>query len=189
MCDALLTLHAIADEACAGLGIALDRSDGKGCLYRARGRELLARTGSLARIQLGNCSGIAVQTAPRMILVDTPPIFSDHYRCVAVAYYRFIGRHESAKRSCLSADGGDRRLNIICKACMGDQETGHLLLPVSGKRCPYADKPPGQTQGLVLTGSIEPSGAHARKIRREAEWLHELFRMDNGQGDWKKGMR
>ena len=51
MCEALLTLHAIADEACAGLGIPLDRSDGKGCLYRARGRELLARTGSLARIQ------------------------------------------------------------------------------------------------------------------------------------------
>lgn len=51
MCEALLTLHAIADEACAGLGIPLDRSDGKGCVYRARGRELLARTGSLARIQ------------------------------------------------------------------------------------------------------------------------------------------
>ena len=50
MCEALLTLHAIADEACAGLGIPLDRPDGKGCLYRARGRELLARSGSLARI-------------------------------------------------------------------------------------------------------------------------------------------
>jgi hypothetical protein len=51
MCEALLTLHAIADEACAGLGIALNRFGGQGCLYRARGRELLARTGSLARIQ------------------------------------------------------------------------------------------------------------------------------------------
>src|SRR5262245_9806322 len=50
LCEALLTLHAIADEACAGLGVALDRSDGGGCIYRARGRELLARTGSLARI-------------------------------------------------------------------------------------------------------------------------------------------
>ena len=50
MCEALLTLHAIADEACAGLGIPLGRSDAKGCVYRARGRELLARTGSLARI-------------------------------------------------------------------------------------------------------------------------------------------
>lgn len=50
LCEASLTLHAIADEACAGLGIPLDRSDGEGCLYRARGRELLARTGSLARI-------------------------------------------------------------------------------------------------------------------------------------------
>jgi hypothetical protein len=50
MCEALLTLHAIADEACAGLGIPLGRSNAKGCVYRARGRELLARTGSLARI-------------------------------------------------------------------------------------------------------------------------------------------
>jgi hypothetical protein len=50
MCEALLTLHAIADEACAGLGTAADRIDGKGCLYRAHARELLARTGSLSRI-------------------------------------------------------------------------------------------------------------------------------------------
>jgi hypothetical protein len=50
VCEALLTLHAIADEACAGLGVALDTSDAEGCVYRARGRELLARTGSLARV-------------------------------------------------------------------------------------------------------------------------------------------
>jgi hypothetical protein len=48
--EALLTLHAIADEACAGLGVALDSSQGAGAGYRARGRELLGRTGSLARI-------------------------------------------------------------------------------------------------------------------------------------------
>jgi hypothetical protein len=53
MCEALLTLHAIADEACAGLFVALDRSDGQGFLYRARGRELLARTGSLSRVRSG----------------------------------------------------------------------------------------------------------------------------------------
>src|SRR5262249_47359985 len=34
LCEALLTLHAIADEACAGLGVALDASNGTGCLYR-----------------------------------------------------------------------------------------------------------------------------------------------------------
>jgi len=50
MCEALLTLHAIADEACAGLGVSLDRLDGRACIYRAHGRELLGRTGSLARI-------------------------------------------------------------------------------------------------------------------------------------------
>src|SRR5262249_7061518 len=50
MCEALLTLHTLADEACSGLGVAFDRADGRGGLYRARGRELLARTGSLSRI-------------------------------------------------------------------------------------------------------------------------------------------
>ena len=50
LCEALLTLHAIADEACAGLGVALDASAGHGFVFRARGRELLARTGSLARV-------------------------------------------------------------------------------------------------------------------------------------------
>jgi hypothetical protein len=50
ICVALLTLHAIADEACAGMFVALDRSEGRCCLYRSRGRELLARTGSLARV-------------------------------------------------------------------------------------------------------------------------------------------
>jgi hypothetical protein len=50
MCEALLTLHAIADEACAGLGVPLTTAAGTGCVYRARGRELLARTGSLSRI-------------------------------------------------------------------------------------------------------------------------------------------
>jgi len=50
LCEALLTLHAIADEACAGLGIALHTAGADGLRYRARGREMLARTGSLARI-------------------------------------------------------------------------------------------------------------------------------------------
>jgi hypothetical protein len=50
LCVALLTLHAMADEACAGLGVALDTSDAVASVYRARGRELLVRTGSIARI-------------------------------------------------------------------------------------------------------------------------------------------
>jgi hypothetical protein len=49
LCEALLTLHAIADDACAGLGAALDATRPYGVVYRARGLELLARTGSLAR--------------------------------------------------------------------------------------------------------------------------------------------
>ena len=50
LCEALLTLHAIADEACAGLGVARRAAGADGVRYRARARELLARTGSLARI-------------------------------------------------------------------------------------------------------------------------------------------
>src|SRR5262245_9594577 len=50
LCAALLTLHAIADEACAGLGVALAASDPLGCGYRGRARELLAQRGTLARI-------------------------------------------------------------------------------------------------------------------------------------------
>ena len=50
LCEAPLTLHAVADEASAGLGVALDSSGAEGIVYRACGRELLARTGSLARI-------------------------------------------------------------------------------------------------------------------------------------------
>jgi hypothetical protein len=50
LCESLLTLHAIADEACAGLGVALDTSDAAASVYRARGRELLTRTGSMARV-------------------------------------------------------------------------------------------------------------------------------------------
>jgi hypothetical protein len=77
VCTALLSLHAIADEACGGLGTATERADGRGAGYRARARELLARTGSLARI------------APRRVRVlpkvRTPPTgrpaFS-RYACV-----------------------------------------------------------------------------------------------------------
>lgn len=66
MCEALLTLHTIADEACAGLFVALDRSDGQGCLCRARGRELLARTGSLSRF-------LRTQMLRVLPKVTTPP--------------------------------------------------------------------------------------------------------------------
>jgi hypothetical protein len=50
LCEALLTIHAIADEACAVLFIAADGLIEPASVYRARSRELLARTGSLARI-------------------------------------------------------------------------------------------------------------------------------------------
>src|SRR5215471_1371737 len=50
MCQALITLHAIADEACAGTGVTVADVPRDGARFRARARELLARTGTLSRI-------------------------------------------------------------------------------------------------------------------------------------------
>src|SRR5262245_34327018 len=50
ICQALLTLHAIADEACAGTGVAIVDVPRAGHRFRARARELLARAGTLSRI-------------------------------------------------------------------------------------------------------------------------------------------
>jgi hypothetical protein len=77
LCEALLTLHAIADEACAGLGVALDSSHGQGCVYRARGRELLARTGSLARID-----SRFLRVLPKVITPPTGRLAFSRYACV-----------------------------------------------------------------------------------------------------------
>ena len=77
MCQALLTLHAIADEACAGLGIALDRSDGEACAYRARGRELLVRTGSLARV-----NPRLLRALPKVCTPPTGRAAFSRYTCV-----------------------------------------------------------------------------------------------------------
>ena len=48
--EALLILHGVADEACAGLGGWLDRPGRGAASLRGRAGELLARTGSLARV-------------------------------------------------------------------------------------------------------------------------------------------
>jgi hypothetical protein len=50
ICQALITLHAIADEACAGTGVTVADVPPDGQRFRARARELLARTGTLSRI-------------------------------------------------------------------------------------------------------------------------------------------
>jgi hypothetical protein len=77
LCEALLTLHAVADEACAGLGVAVDSSDAEGCVYRARGRELLARTGSLARLD-----GRILRVLPKVITPPTGRLAFSRYACV-----------------------------------------------------------------------------------------------------------
>src|SRR5262245_30177290 len=77
VCEALLTLHAIADEACAGLGVALDSSNAEGCVYRARGRELLARTGSMARVDAR-----LLRVLPKVITPPTGRLTYSRYACV-----------------------------------------------------------------------------------------------------------
>ena len=93
VCAALLTLHAIADEACAGLGVALDSNDAESSVYRARGRELLVRTGSMARLDPS-----LLRVLPK---VRTPPsgraAFS-RYACVqhdavAARWHKMPARH------------------------------------------------------------------------------------------------
>ena len=111
LCRALLTLHAIADEACAGLGVALDASSADGLLYRARGRELLARTGSLARIPAH-----LIRVLPK---VRTPPTGSS---------VRALSRY-----ACVLDPGVEARWHKAPARGLGTQPSGervnYLLLP------------------------------------------------------------
>jgi hypothetical protein len=88
--EALLTLQAIADEACAGLGVALTAGDGNGALYRARGRELLARKGSLSRLPVDALrvlpkvrtapNGTSSRTLSRYVGVHAPGVDAHWYK-------------------------------------------------------------------------------------------------------------
>jgi hypothetical protein len=95
LCEAILTLHAVADEACAGLGVALDSVGGQGCIFRARGRELLARTGSLARLP---GSSLRVLPKARTTPNGTSIRSFSRYAClqrgvVDVRWYKVPARH------------------------------------------------------------------------------------------------
>jgi len=98
LCEALLTLHAIADEACAGLGVALDTCDAEGCVYRARGRELLARTGSLARIDAR-----LLRVLPKVISPPMGRLTFSRYACVqgpgiTARWHKVPARHRGTDR-------------------------------------------------------------------------------------------
>lgn len=96
MCEALLTLHAIADEACAGLGVALTSASGSGARYRARGRELLARRGTLAR-----CPSHFLRVLPK---VRTPPSGTS-----ARSLSRYASVHRPGVEVCWHKVSGRRR--------------------------------------------------------------------------------
>src|SRR6185437_15368513 len=64
-------------EACAGLGVALDTSDAGASIYRARGREMLVRKGSMARFDPR-----LLKVLPKVVTPPTGrPAFS-RYACV-----------------------------------------------------------------------------------------------------------
>jgi hypothetical protein len=93
LCEALLTLHATADEACAGLGVALDSAAGDACVYRARGRELLVRTGSMARLDPRR-----LRVLPKVRTPRTGRASFSRYACVQgpgidARWYKFPTRH------------------------------------------------------------------------------------------------
>jgi hypothetical protein len=97
--EALLTLHAVADEACAGLGVALDTSDADAGVYRARGRELLARTGSIARID-----PTMVRVLPKVRTAPTGRAPFSRYAClvgpgIGLRWHKVPARHRGADLS------------------------------------------------------------------------------------------
>jgi hypothetical protein len=109
LCESLLTLHAISDEACAVLFGATDGSGGHAYLYRAQCRELLARTGSLSRVDPRK-----LRVLPK---VRTPP----------------TGRASFSRYVCVVPGGFDVRWhNLPYRSPGAGAETEHLhalLLP------------------------------------------------------------
>ena len=92
VCEAILNLHAIADEACAGLGVALTASDGYGAVYRARGRELLARKGSLSRAPVEALRVLPkVRTAPNGTSSRTLSRYAGVHRPGVDAHWHKVG--------------------------------------------------------------------------------------------------
>ena len=88
--EALLSLHAVADEACAGLGSPTAARPGPGCMFRAAGRELLAETGSVSRLPasvvrvLPRCrtssGGMSIHSLSRHVSVHGPQVDVDWHR-------------------------------------------------------------------------------------------------------------
>src|SRR5439155_17058099 len=107
--EALLTLHAVADEACAGMGAVVDAGAGIGCGRRGRARELLVRTGSLARL-----SSRGLHVVPK---VRTPPAgislrSLSRYVCVPRGGVRVVWDKLPSPQPHV-APPADRRVNIL----------------------------------------------------------------------------
>lgn len=92
--EALLALHAIADEACAGLGTSTAVAPGPGCRFRAFARELFAETGSLSRFPpsalrvMPRCrpsnGGMSLHSLSRHVSVQGPQVDVDWHRMLSM---------------------------------------------------------------------------------------------------------
>jgi hypothetical protein len=91
--EALLILHAIADEACAGLGTASAVRPGAGCLFRSFARELMTETGSLSTFSPGilrvlprgrtPTSGMSISSLSRHVCVRGPQVDVEWHRMLS----------------------------------------------------------------------------------------------------------
>jgi hypothetical protein len=107
LCEAVLTLHAIADEASAGL-LRTRPVDGPGTVFRARCGELLARRGSVSR-----------QPADRVTVIPkgrTTPVGITHRslsRYLATAWDGVEVRWNAVPMRRGGGPVGDRRANVL----------------------------------------------------------------------------
>jgi hypothetical protein len=106
VCQALLTLLAAADEACAGVAAAVDPVRTAGYRFRARAGELLARTGSLSRVPSDRLRVLPkVRTPPGGISFRS----LSRYLCLRGQDVAVTWNKVPARRSAL----GQERINVL----------------------------------------------------------------------------
>lgn len=156
VCEAILSLHAIADEACAALGVSLTACEGYGALYRARGRELLARNGSLSRVPVSPAGADEGSHRPQRDLVT----------------------HAIALRRCPSARGGHaleqgRGTASQHRASAGTDDVSAVAVAASGAPVGLSARPglgPESHQGAIRLLRVCPLGVtRSRSGRAGAE--------------------
>ena len=108
LCVALLTLHAIADEVCAGVGARAGQREPIGISLRAQIRELLARSGSMARVDPDR---LRVLPKYRTSGVGITSRSISRYACVVGPSVEFAVRGVAGR--CAACDHGQLNLLLL----------------------------------------------------------------------------